>query len=358
MLGSTLVEDGGGDQSDVTSARDGGAAEADSSLTENTALQALLADWAITEMLVRGDEIWFDLAADCATCPLTPTGSFTPQTHQVVVVKNGEIRTLASGGESGYRALTMDPQQKVFAISFGLNATNDVVELGIRSAGTWSVEQVSSLFSVPGSYGLAIDSDGTFWLAGGMGLHEWNGTTLVLHDAANSPLPTSELHGLAVDQHGATWLGLGLANGQPTGIMQLSAGDWKYLAYSSIPALASCDYASVQCVDKDNNLWVTTSRPASASEVVRSDAVDWIPDGTGRILCDSRGTAWRINEDWGTATGGPSTLDVVSTLAYYDQGGWRWIDISGMTRRILSLDVYRTTLVLGTVKGIVLVDPI
>jgi hypothetical protein len=137
--------------------------------------------------------------------------------------------------------------------------------------------------------------------------------------------------------------------------MQLSAGDWQYLAYSSVPALASCQYAGVQCVDKDNNLWVTTF---PASELIRYDGVDWIPDGTGRVLCDSRGTAWRINEDWGTATGGPSALDVVSTLAYYDQGGWRWIDMSGMTRRILSLDVYRTTLILGTVKGIVLVDPI
>lgn len=209
------------------------------------------------------------------------------------------------------------------------------------------------LFSTPGAYNIVIDAGGTLWL-GGNGLYEWDGALLLTHNQSNSTLPTDEIHGVAVDQQDTKWVGLGLRDGSPTGIMKISAAGWQYTRYSDIPALASTSYVSVECVDKDNNVWVSSFE--NPSGILRYDGVEWIFERTGRILCDNHGTAWSIHEDWGSDF--PSTLDVASTLDYFDQGQWRSVDVSGLTRRILSLVKYQDTLVLGTVKGLAFVDDV
>jgi hypothetical protein len=92
--------------------------------------------------------------------------------------------------------------------------------------------------------------------------------------------------------------------------------------------------------------------------MVRYDGTSWTAEEANTIHCDSSGTAWSVGESFNYTTGAPSALDVTNTVAYWDHGTWRPVDVSGITWRILSLDVYRTTLILGTLKGLAFVDGI
>jgi ligand-binding sensor domain-containing protein len=340
---------GGAGGSGVGGSGDAGA----TGLSQNAALQQLLANWVVGEILVRDDEIWFDLSARCTDCQVSPIRSDIPQTHKLVIVSNGVIKTFASGGENGVRALTMDSQHRVFAVQFGPDVIGGVVELSGLPSGAQALQDVRPLFPTQGAYHLAVDSTGNIWLATLQGLQKWNGTTSILYDNSNSVLPTNEVYGLAIDKQDAVWVGLGFADGLRTGIVRILGDKWQYTPYSSISALASAEYASVECVDKDNNLWVSPFVAGIGSPLVRYDGTSWIPDTTGRIVRDSSGTAWKTSS---TSSANPSVLEVVNSLAYLDQGIWRPVDVSGVARSIVSLDVYQTTLILGTDNGLVLLD--
>jgi hypothetical protein len=335
----------------------GGAAA--TNLTDNVALQELLANWRVMEVRVRGDEIWFNLAALCTDCQLPPYSSRIPLTYKLVVLSNGEIKSFVLGGENGLRALTVDSQQRVFTIKFGPDVDEGVVELSSLASGAQSLQDIPLLFPTQGALDLAIDSESNIWLVTLQGLQRWNGTNSLLYDTSNSALPTSEVHGLAIDKHDAKWVGLGLTNGKPTGLMKIFGDNWQYIPYSSISALASADYASVECVDKDNNLWVSPSNWGNGPSMVRYDGTNWIAEDANTIHCDSSGTAWNVNVSFNpTPTGSPDSLDVVNSVASWDHGTWRSVDVSSITWSILSLDVHRTTLILGTLKGVAFVDGI
>ena len=328
------------------------------SLTDNAALQQLLAGWGVSDVLVRGDEIWFNLSAPCPECPVDPARNSLPQKCKLVVASNGIIRAFPLG-EDGFVALTMDSQQRVFADEFGPDVANGVVGLSGLSSGLQSLSDIRPLFFTQVAYKLAIDSDGSIWVVSDLGLQKWDGTTAIVYDSTNSVMPTTEVHGLAIDKQGAKWVGLGLgSDSQPTGIMKIRGDNWQYIPYSSISVLAAADYATVECVDKDNNLWVSPSNWGSGPPMVRYDGTSWTAEEANTIHCDSSGTAWSVEESFNYTTGGPSALDVTNTVAYWDHGTWRPVDASAITWRILSLDVYRTTLILGTVKGLAFVDGI
>jgi len=325
------------------------------SLTDNATLQQLSAGWGVRDVLVRGDEIWFNLSAPCPECPVNPARNSLPQKYKLVVASNDSINGYVLGSEDGFVALTMDSQQRVFADEFGPDVANGVVELN----GLFSGPLPEPLFFTQIAYKLAIDSDGSIWVVSDLGLQKWDGTTAIVYDSTNSVMPTTEVHGLAIDKQGAKWVGLGLgSDSQPTGIMKIHGDNWQYIPYSSISVLAAADYATVECVDKDNNLWVSPFNGGSGPPMVRYDGTNWIAEDAGTIHCDSSGTAWNVKESFNNTTGGPSALDVTNTVAYWDHGTWRSVDVSGITWRILSLDVYRTTLILGTLKGLAFVDGI
>jgi hypothetical protein len=342
-----------------TGGANGAGGSAGTSLTDNVALQELLANWRVTEVRVRGDEIWFNLAALCTDCQLPPYSSRIPLTYKLVVLSNKGIKSFVLGGENGLRALTVDSQQRVFAIKFGPDVDEGVVELSSLTSGTQFLQDIPLLFPTQGALDLAIDSESNLWLVTLQGLQKWNGTNSILYDTSNSALPTSEVHGLAIDKHDAKWVGLGLANGKATGLMKILGDNWQYIPYSSISALASADYASVECVDKDNNLWVSPSNWGNGPSMVRYDGTNWIAEDANTVYCDSSGTAWNVKVSFNpTPTGSPDSLDVVNGVASWDRGTWRSVDVSSITRSILSLDVYRTTLILGTLKGVAFVDGI
>jgi hypothetical protein len=277
----------------------------------------------------------------------------------LVVVNSEGIKSFVLGGENGVSGLTVDSQQRVFAVRSGPDVVAGVVELSSLPSGTQSLQDIP-LSSNQAAGSLTIDSEGNTWTADYQGLRKWNGTTSILYDTSNSILPTTEISGMAVDKHGTIWVGLGLSpnDGKPTGIMKIVGDKWQYIPYSSISLLASADYASVECVDKDNNLWVSPFNWGNGPPMVRYDGTSWTAEDAYTIHCDSSGTAWNVKESFNNTTGGPSAFDVTNTVAYWDHGTWRPVDVSGITWRILSLDVYRTTLILGTLKGVAFVDGI
>jgi hypothetical protein len=336
----------------------GGAAA--TNLTGNVALQELLANWGVTEVRVRGDEIWFNLTAPCPECPVDPWRSSLPEKHMLVVVNSEGIKSFVLGGENGVSGLTVDSQQRVFAVRSGPDVDAGVVELSSLPLGTQSLQDIPLVFSTQGSAGLTIDSEGAIWTQDYRGLLKWNGTTLTVYNTSNSILPTTEISGMAVDKHGTIWVGLGLAptDGQPTGLMKIVGDKWQYIPYSSISLLASADNATVECVDKENNLWLSPYNWGNGPPMVRYDGTSWTAEDAYTIHCDSSGTAWNVKESFNNTTGGPSAFDVTNTVAYWDHGAWRPVDVSGITWGILSLDVYRTTLILGTLKGVAFVDGI
>jgi hypothetical protein len=335
----------------------GGAAA--TNLTGNVALQQLLASWYVTEVRVRGDEIWFNLTAPCPECPVDPWRSDLPEKHMLVVVNSEGIKSFVMGGENGVSGLTVDSQQRVFAVRSGPDVVAGVVELSSLPTGTQSLQDLP-LCSNQAAGSLTIDSEGNTWTVDYQGLRKWNGTTSILYDTSNSILPTTEISGMAVDKHGTIWVGLGLTpdSGKPTGLMKIVGDKWQYIPYSSISVLASADHATVECVDKDNNLWVSPYNWGNGPPMVRYDGTSWTAEDAYTIHCDSSGTAWNVKESFNNTTGGPSAFDVTNTVAYWDHGAWRSVDVSGITWGILSLDVYRSTLILGTLKGVAFVDGI
>lgn len=64
---------------------------------------------------------------------------------------------------------------------------------------------------LPNNYvtAIAIDNNGTKWIATSNGLAAYDGTTWMVYNTSNSGLPMNNLTSIAIDENGVKWIGAG-----------------------------------------------------------------------------------------------------------------------------------------------------
>jgi len=208
-------------------------------------------------------------------------------------------------------ALDFDPAGNLWIGSYGLakfDGTN------------WTVYQTDNS-GIPGDYPdvVAVDKDGTVWLAEGSGLTKFDGTNWTIYDKTNSDLPGNWINAIATDQAGNIW-----ASAAGHGLAKFDGTNWTIYSTSN-SGLPNNNIQSLH-IDSNEILWIGTE-----NGLVQFDGTNWtvyqtsnsgLPvDFVSAIITDESGNNWiGMGTDYST----PAAWG----LARFDGTNWKNFDIA------------------------------
>lgn len=233
---------------------------------------------------------------------------------------NGEIETSKDLNDDGF--ITPDEmmpagQDECLLFSTKPNPSENTIRaLGVDAEnhvwiGLWNQMQLMRLEPTAGAvvqtiqipanpYGLAIDQEGTIWVAGR------GGSNLTRVDpAANTAVTMTpggciEPYGIAVDANGDVWIANYGCGGDVAWRYQVATGQWQSVPNGSKPRGIAASL--------DGHIYVANDSSSRVAKINISsmDTVGYIDLGGGRhpvgIAVDSKGFVWAVNQNTSSAT--------------------------------------------------------
>jgi streptogramin lyase len=242
---------------------------------------------------------------------------------------NGEIETSKDLNDDGFitpNEMMPPGQDECMLFSTKPNPSENTIRaLGVDAEnhvwiGLWNQMQLMRLeptagavvqtISIPANpYGLAIDKEGTIWVAGrgGSNLTRVNPATNTA--TAMTPGGCIEPYGIAVDANGDVWIANYGCGGNVAWRYQVSTGQWQSVPNGSKPRGIAASL--------DGHIYVANDSASRVAKIniATMQTVGYIELGGGRhpvgIAVDSKGFVWAVNQNTSSATKvNPETLAI------------------------------------------------
>ncbi len=304
---------------------------------------------AVTEIVNRNEKTWLFSVAPCDTCETLPTQCWRPMVFFITKITDEGYYTLATTGHFFNIELNTSGEAFISQVDkiFKINENHEFQTHLTLPAETDTEQTYITNYK--------IDSQNNFWIGTNKGLFRWNNEKLQHYHTGNTIMHDNHINKVEIDANGKVWI---LTNEVMAGFYTLENEKWSYIALENVKNSYNSAQISNFFIDKNSNVW-TLLQCSNNCTIIKFDGSEWQEcnmnfsdnNSSNQLIADSKGRIWMIKR-----LHAEQIQDRTEKLFFYENNQWNEVDITGIEKSILSVDVKDNKILLGLSQGFATID--